>query len=65
MAILIEEYSLGVSLDHPLVNKRSLTATIQHFVDIIPGHGVDLSLELMLHLLVLILRLFGEDWDVG
>lgn len=64
MSILIEQYALGVSLDHPLVNKRGLAATIQHLVDIIPGHGMYLSLELMLHLLILILRLFGEDWDV-
>ena len=26
---------------------------------------MDLRLELMLHLLVLVLRLFGQDWDVG
>lgn len=65
MSILIEKCALGVSLDHPLVDNGSLSATIQHFIDIVPGHCVYFSLKLMLHLLVLIFRLFGENWDVG
>ena len=60
MSIGVRQLSLGISFDHPLVNDRAFPAAVQDLVDVVPGHGVNLSGKLMLHFLVLVLRLLGQ-----
>lgn len=64
MTVWIIKLSLGVSLHHPLIDFGSFTTAIKDFIDVVPCHSVYLNLELMLHLLVFILRLFGEIRDI-
>ena len=48
-----------------MVYFRCFAAAVEDLVDAIPGHGVYLCLELMLHSFILVLRLFGYSRDVG
>jgi hypothetical protein len=65
MAIRVEELTLRVSLHHPFKDLRSLPRAVENLVDVIPSHSMYFDLELVLHFLILIFRLFGEEWNIG
>lgn len=65
MPIDIAEFPLAISLDHPLPDGCAFASAVQNFIDVVPGHRMYFLTELMLHLLILILWLFGQNRNVA
>lgn len=65
MSIWIRKLSLRISLHHPLIDSGRLTTAVQDLIDIVPSHRMNFNWKLMLHLLILILWLPCQNWEIG